>query len=777
MTQGGTPMKKTMILLLVVLAFILPLTGLASETEDKTRSPYFFIQSDNPELDRLPLKGTNVSVSIAGVMADVTVTQTYKNEGKTPLEAIYVFPASTKAAVYAMKMTIGERTLEAKIAEREAARQEYEAAKQQGKSASLLEQHRPNVFQMNVANILPNDVIEVELKYTELLVPVDAEYQFVYPTVVGPRYVDAAQTGHETWIENPYLHQGQSPTSTFDIHVSMAAGLPVQEIVCPSHDTAITYQSPATAIIALNPTEANGGNRDYVLKYRLAGKKVETGLLLFEGEKENHFLLMVQPPKQVNTEEIPPREYVFIVDVSGSMHGFPLDISKNLLKNLIGNLRPTDQFNVLLFAGNASVLSDRSLPATKKNLQRAINVINNQRGGGGTRLMPALEKAFDLPGTEGFSRNIIIVTDGYVSVEQEAFDLVRHRLGDANVFSFGIGSSVNRHLIEGLARVGMGEPYVIMDPKEAPSIAKKFRKLIQTPALTNINIDWRNFDIYDVEPPTIPDVMADRPVIVFGKWRGRPDVTLTLTGRAGNNTVRQSINIQDIAPSPKNASLRYLWARHRIAILSDYNLLRKDDARIKEITNLGLSYNLLTAYTSFLAVDSITRLENGKSVMVKQPLPLPQGVSDYAVGRQALMATQPLMAPSSYSGMKVKSRMLREADTVEAVKKEEVSVEGKGIRLVKIEDGAGYSKKELERIITNHLEKKASACSSLIKSNSALSLTITVNPSGIVQEVKIHGRQNVDKNLLACLENSFKKLRLPASSTGKTAVIILTLDT
>ena len=340
---------------------------------DKTLSPYFFVKSDDPEVDQLPLKSTSVKVDISGVIADVVVTQVYKNEGNRPLEAVYIFPASTRAAVYGMKMTIGERTIIAKIRKREEARREYEQAKQEGKSASLLEQYRPNVFQMNVANILPADVIKVELRYTELLVPTDAVYEFVYPTVVGPRYSEqrATEAGPgEKWIENPYLHQGESPTYIFHIAVNLSAGLPIQDLTCSSHQVSVNYEGHGLASVRLDPSEKYGGNRDFLLKYRLAGGKIKTGLLLFEGEDENFFLLMLQPPKRVHEVHIPPREYIFIVDVSGSMHGFPLNISKKLLKDLMGNLRPTDRFNVLLFAGGSSVMSTQSVPATPPNITR-----------------------------------------------------------------------------------------------------------------------------------------------------------------------------------------------------------------------------------------------------------------------------------------------------------------------------------------------------------------------------------------------------------------------
>ena len=499
--------------------------GQPVEEADKTLSPYFFVKSDDPSLDQLPLKSTSADVKIVGVIADVMVTQVYKNEGKKPLEAIYIFPASTRAAVYGMKMTIGKRTMIAKIQERGEARRQYEQAKQEGKSASLLEQQRPNVFQMSIANILPGDVIQVELKYTELLVPTRGLYEFVYPTVAGPRYSnqpEAEAPPSAKWVENPYLRQGQSPPYTFGISVNLASGLPIQNITCSSHKVDIQYEGTSHALIKLDPSEKNSGNRDFIFKYQLAGRKIESGILLFEGEKENFFLLMLQPPQQVSIRQIPPREYIFIVDVSGSMYGFPLDMSKKLLKDLIGNLRPMDKFNVLLFSGGASVMSEKSLSVTPENIHHAINLIDQEKGGGGTELLPALRRALSLPRSEGYSRTIIIATDGYVTVEEEAFDLVRKNLGNANMFTFGIGSGVNRYLIEGMARVGMGEPFVITKPEETREKAEKFRKMIESPVLINVRINFGKFDIHDVEPVSIPDIFAERPVIVFGKWRGKP---------------------------------------------------------------------------------------------------------------------------------------------------------------------------------------------------------------------------------------------------------------
>ncbi len=754
--------KVFLLLHLCLFRFFIPTVvfGQPSESNDKTLSPYFFVKSDDPDLDQLPLKSTSADVKVVGVIADVIVTQVYKNEGKKPIEAIYIFPASTRAAVYGMKMTIGKRTLIAKIQERGEARRQYEQAKQEGKSASLLEQHRPNVFQMNVANILPGDVIEVELKYTELLVPTDGIYEFVYPTVVGPRYSNqpaADALPSQKWVENPYLHQGEAPTYTFNISVNLACGLPIQNITCPSHKVDIHYDGLSGASIKLDPSEKSGGNRDFILKYQLSGGKIESGLLLYQGEKENFFLLMLQPPKRVNVSQIPPREYIFIVDVSGSMHGFPLEISKKLLKDLIGNLRPSDKFNVLLFSGGSSLMSEQSLSATSENISHAINLIDRQRGGGGTELLPALKRALSLPKSEGSSRTIVIATDGYVTVEEEVFDLMRKNLGNANMFTFGIGSSVNRYLIEGMARVGMGEPFVVSKPEETREKAEKFRKMIESPVLTKVRIDFGKFEAYDVEPRNIPDVFAERPVIVFGKWRGRPTGEVTLQGITSNGPYVNKMDVRKEKPLQSNSALQYLWARHRISLLSDYNNLRNDPERVKEVTQLGLAYNLLTAYTSFVAIDTEVRLVDGQAVTVKQPLPLPEGVSDYAVGRGmvAQKAASPLALyrPSMADRSSVKEEEFKSKPVHASVEIGEISTIG-GLPKETIQKVIEQQIPSLELYYQNALDKKHDLKGQLI-------FQLTIDSNGKVTKVTLVSSKLNDKKLEKSFIQKIKELNFP----------------
>jgi len=743
--------------------------------KDKTLAPYFLVQSDDPDTDRLPLKSTRADVRIAGVIADVTVTQVYKNEGKKTLEAIYIFPGSTRAAVHAMRMTIGERVIEAEIMKRQEARKTYEEAKQDGRTASLLEQQRPNVFQMNVANILPGDEIQVVLRYTELIQPEEAAYEFVYPTVVGPRYSNAPAAGApdtERWVENPYLHSGEAAPYRFGLTVDMDTGIPMAQLTSPSHEIAVEYASKSRAHVVVKD-DGKAGTKDFVLRYRLAGGQIQTGALLYRGKDENFFLLMMEPPARVQAEAVVPREYIFIVDVSGSMYGFPLDISKRLMEEIITGLRADDLMNVILFSGGSAVLADgQSLKATKGNKEKAINWIRAQHGGGGTEILPALKRALDLPRTEGVSRVVVIATDGYVSVEPEVFDLIRGRLGQANFFAFGIGTAVNRHLIEGMARVGRGEPFVVLNQGEAPKEAERFRRYIESPVLTNITVTFKGFKAREVEPVAVPDLFALRPVVVFGKYEGEPAGEIVITGKTAAGDFRKVIRIASDMASPGNSALRLLWARQRIMQLSDLNLLREDDARVEEVTGLGLRYSLLTQYTSFVAVDKVKRA-NGEIVTVKQPLPLPAGVSDLAVGGVTRSAAAPMgfaksLAPAPESKVfEVQREAGKSADNGGALKAERSE-----LRVVEVK--GDLDRGAIEKMLRSKVQELNACCAKGLAGKEPTAGEVTyrlvVRADGTVDEVRPVTTSLGDK--AECLRKAIQSLVFPRSGKGKTEIVL-----
>lgn len=605
-----------------------------AQGDDRSLAPYFVVNHAEPGIDALPLKSTRADVRVSGVIADVRVTQRYRNEGSQPIEARYVFPASTRAAVTALTMRVGDRVVQAEIREKQAARREYEGAKQAGKSASLLEQQRPNVFQMSIANLMPGDTIEVELHYAESIVPTDGIYRFEFPTVVGPRYNGTpGRESHqpEPWIAQPTLRAGVAPPSTLAMQVEINSPVPVLDVRSPSHRFDVDGIGGRSVRAAL-PAAHEHANRDVVLEYRLAGREIASGVLVHEGKDENFFLAMIEPPARVPADAVVAREYVFVLDVSGSMHGFPIETAKTLLRGLVATLRPTDTLNIVPFAGGHSMLAPRSLPATRANVDAAVRFINAQRGGGSTELLSALRAALALPSDPDRARSFVVITDGYVSIEKEAMSLVRASLGEANVFAFGIGSSVNRFLIEGLARAGRGEAFVVLNPQQAAVEADRFRAYIDSPVLTRIRVGFRGFDVYDIDPPQVPDLFARRPVVLTGKFRGPASGTIEFEGMTASGPFQRSIDVASHRSAQHDTrALATLWARSRIATLGDDHKLVHDSNAAREITALGLRYGLLTDYTSFVAVDHVVRNPTGVLHGVDQPQPLPHGVSDLAV--------------------------------------------------------------------------------------------------------------------------------------------------
>ncbi|HXI58389.1 MAG TPA: VWA domain-containing protein, partial [Polyangia bacterium] len=331
----------------------------------------------------------------------------------------------------------------------------------------------------------------------------------------------------------------------------------------------------------------------------------------------------------------------------GSMHGYPLETAKVLMRDLLGRLRPTDYFNVALFSGAAEVLSPAgSMPATPEQIAGAVARIERQTGGGGTELMGGLEMAYRIPKKlASVSRTVVVVTDGFVGVEAQAFRFIREHLSEANLFAFGIGTGVNRGLIEGMARAGQGEPFVVLRPEKAAEAAHKLGAYVEQPVLTNVKVHFAGFDAYDVAPQQLPDLMARRPLILFGKYRGTAGGQIEITGSGGAGWRYEKVEVRASDVRPQNAALRWLWARRWVETLDDERAMGAGQPAEDAITTLGLDYHLLTAFTSFVAVDSQVVNAGGQGSTVRQPLPLPEGVSNLAV--TAAMGSAGI-APHSY---------------------------------------------------------------------------------------------------------------------------------
>ena len=568
-------------------------------SSDCNESPYFLISNVDTAKVHLPLVSTDVNASISGVIANVVVTQTYVNKSDTTIEASYVFPMSTRAAVYAMQMFVGGRKIEAVIKKKDEAKQIYDSAKTAGQTASLLIQNRPNVFKMSIANIFAGDTIQIQMTYTETLMPEKGIYEIVFPSIVGTRY----SLKNEEWeIQSP-SDSAQAIKSELKFNVKINAGMAV-DAQCVSHNAAFSKLSD-------NNVECNyitNPGKDFIVNYTLANSNIETGLLLYPSDKENFFLAMIQPPRISPESFIPKREYVFILDISGSMSGTPLETLKSMILDLISKLNPQDLFNVLWFSDNSDFIFPEPMLATQENISNATTILNGLQTLGGTQMLPALNKGLAVQATSECAKTIVILTDGYVDIEKEAFQLVRDNLGNANFFAFGIGESVNRYFIEGVAYVGQGTPFVVTDTTDVQKMSDRFRDYISKPVLTDVKATFNGFAAYDVEPYTIPDVFAERPILLYGKYNGKAEGSITISGISNNTNYTKTINIADCKADTNNIALKYLWARNKIKLLDDYGItdsLNPKESIENKVTKLGLDYHLVTQYTSFVAVDTL----------------------------------------------------------------------------------------------------------------------------------------------------------------------------
>lgn len=600
--------------------------------DQSTESPYFQVENELPENfdpSSFALINSKVSVQVSGIIAEITVEQEYANNSDLTLNTNYVFPGSSQSAIYYMEMELDGRVIQAKVKEKEEAKQIFETAKKEGKSASLLEQHRPNVFQMNLANIKPKSSVFVRFKYTETLIPTKKTYEFVFPTLVGPRYATREMAAKDEWVKNPFVnkdaanYQGNEPT--FSLNLNLNAGMPINQAFWLSHpNTQIQYLANDKLKSSIVGSDNEAG--DFIFRYQLAGKEISSGLLLYEGEDENFFLYTMQPPARPAAQLVPPRDYIFIVDVSGSMNGFPIEVSKKLITSLLQGLNEEDRFNILLFAGSNAQYSDELVPATSSSISKAVRFINNQNSGGGTEVLPAIESALDMMENNGRSTTVVIATDGLVTVEREAIDLIERNLDKANFFPFGIGGSSNRYIIEAMAHAGMSEPFICTNENEALKKAAEFQEMISNPVLTDVSIKFKGMNTYDVVPKSIPDLFADKPLVVFGKYKSMDNSEIIVKGKNGAGKVEDVFQVKTSENTSENGALKYLWARQKIKMLSDYNRADPSGKDKEKIIALGLNYNLLTEFTSFVAVD-----DNQEKMSENSPPPPPASNSSGAV--------------------------------------------------------------------------------------------------------------------------------------------------
>jgi Ca-activated chloride channel homolog len=586
----------------------------------------------------VPLKHTDVKAHITGYIATVDVTQQYHNPYSEKIEAVYVFPLPSNAAVNEFLMTIGDRRIRGIIRERAEAEKIYNEAKHQGYVTSLLTQERPNVFTQAVANIEPGKSIDVNIKFFHTLEYSDGWYEFIFPMVVGPRFNPpgsadgigakaygsaVGSSGQRTEIS--YLRPTERSGHDISLTMDLEAGVDIQRIESRSHRIDVSNPEKGIARVSLRGDDAIP-NKDFVLRYKVAGDTVKTALMTHRDPKGgSYFTLMIVPPESMKDLPRQPLELVFTLDVSGSMSGAPIEQSRAAIRFALTHLRPDDTFQIIRFAGAAQRMSDRPLPATPENVRLGLQYIESMEAGGETMMIEGIKEALHFPGDESRLRFVSLLTDGYIGNEADILREIKHSRGNARVFSFGVGDSPNRYLLDGAARLGAGAAAYLGLRDPAEQVMGDFFGRIAHPALVDVSVDWGGMNVTDVYPQRIPDLFVGRPVILTGRFTGDAPTTIKLRGKVGGAVREIDIPVSLDSNDGKHTAIASVWARMKIAALSD--ALRGEDSNFPQlIKQVALEYGLMSAYTAFVAVDSSTRTSGDHGTTVAVPVPVPEGV-------------------------------------------------------------------------------------------------------------------------------------------------------
>jgi Ca-activated chloride channel family protein len=617
---------------------------------DETSGSLGILGKDGSVRAQCPLRHTEVRGAISGFLARVTLTQTFENTATQKIEAVYVFPLPENAAVDDMTIQIGSRTVRGIIKKREEARAIYEQAKQTGHVAALLDQERPNIFTQSVANILPGEQVVVTISYLQTLEYEDGAYQFVFPMVVGPRYIPGQPVGKPAggWapdtnkvpdaskITPQVTPKGTRAGHDVSIELAIDAGVPLWRLHSASHEIDVERTSASVATVKLRKL-AVIPNKDFVLKYLVAGEQVADAVLSQAAPANSklgsggYFTLILQPPARLPESDITPKELVFVLDTSGSMMGFPIEKAKELINHALDELYPGDTFNLITFSGDTRILFPEPVYPTVENIRKAREVLNAQHGSGGTEMMNAIRAALVPSDSQDHVRVVCFLTDGEVGNDLEIIGEVQKH-PNARVFAFGIGTSVNRFLIESMATAGRGASEIVTLNDKADAAAHRLYEQLRSPLLTDVSIDWGGMPVTDVLPKQLPDLFSGKPLVVSGRYSAAANGTIHIRGKRAGGEFSREIPVNLSSQAASQRILSSFWARQKIDDLmsQDWAGLQRGNVKPvvqKEITQLGLNYRLMTQFTSFVAVEERIVTTGGKPQRVDVPVEMPHGVT------------------------------------------------------------------------------------------------------------------------------------------------------
>ncbi len=607
------------------------------------------IPESEDSISDLPLQHTSARIVVCGNVQRVDVSQVYGNPFSSPIEAVYVFPLPHDGAVDRMNIYIGDRFVEGYVYESEKASEIYENAIATGHTAGLLTQERPNIFTQTLGNILPGDSITVEISYVAPLDLYENEFELVFPMVVGPRYIPGVpiSDGERGWadptdqvpdanrITPVVLPDGIRAGYDIDVEVVVNAGIPIYNLESVNHD--IDWQMDDGVVTVTLQNENEIPNRDFVLRYSISADSREAGLIATNSELGGHFMLVIKPEAELDNNSPEPREYIFVVDCSGSMNGQPMAVAKETMRHFIRSMGNDDTFQIIKFSLHASSFAESPVECSRRNVNLGLAYVEMMSGSGGTEMINGVRAALGCPEDTDRNRYVIFLTDGLIGNEDRIFEEVRNLRGDYTMlWSVGVGSSPNRHLLDGLAEEGGGKSFYVALQEDPSEVASRVHSQINDLCIRNISIDWGDLHVMDIYPEEEPFLFAGEPLFIVGRYFGSGSDRIRITGQIGDETWSERLRVTLPFHEESNDVISAIWAREKIHHLERMMLDTADSETIEEyvslITETALNYQLLSTYTSFVAVSHEVRTdEQGNTINVEVPVNIPEGILYEAV--------------------------------------------------------------------------------------------------------------------------------------------------
>ncbi len=621
---------------------------IASDSMDRLRSSY--VQPVNT--DRFILNKTNVEVEISGVIARVRVQQLFINPFNDRLETTYVFPLPENSAVDAYSFKIGEKMIKGVVKEKEEARREYEQARNDGRKAGLLEQERPDIFTQSLVNVPPGASVTANIEYVHTLKIDGANYLFSFPMVVAPRYIPGNQAGRSNvgrgWADDTdqvpdasritpvTVPPGMRTGHDVDITVKVDAGMPITNITGVTHELDIVSSSETMAVVRLK----NGPvipNKDFIFEYRVGGDRTMLAFMTHRSDSDGgYFSMMIQPKHNVERKEVSPREVILLLDTSGSMQGVPLTQLKLFSEQVLATLNPQDYFNICAFSSDLKKLSPDSIEATESNIITGRNYIRNLISNGGTEMLPAIKEILRPDSRElNLHRYVIMITDALVGNDKRILKyLNKPENSHMRIYPVAMGPAPNNYLIERAAEIGRGFSMRVTNQDNAAEMAKRFTSKVSFPIMTDLRIDWGNLKVKDILPSPLPDLYADRPLIIIGRYE-KPGVSdVRLTGNILGQKAETKFKVDLPERKKEHDSLPVLWARARVRYLINAEIGNISGETRDEITDIGLRYQIVTDYTSFIAVERDIPKDISKNLITQDVLvAIPEGMEHLFDGK------------------------------------------------------------------------------------------------------------------------------------------------